>query len=759
MPCPQSPPPSSGLARPKFVLKASTQFTSNLLGASLVVGTLALSGLALTGLVNPAASQTLNCIFNPDAPGCDSGGSLLPTPQPPSPPTQPQQPQTSQPPAPPPPPAPPAPPSDSQNQDQAQNQDGGQSDGNGVRPSVVKRRGNANQNQNSNSVQAASHGSPPEFPRPADATRSLVPLVRVSQQDIETGALSFREIQEIGRHLFTQPFTQRDGFGEGPGGARMSKIEQLRNTRGSAFEFYPNVPFLRVHGLDSQNCLECHNLTGVDQLTDSQTNALSARPDRVAGGGGISVNALINPLLQANPPGWLIDEMRSRGHSPDHASTFMYLRNPPHVMGAGYTQKLAQEMTVDLLHLRERVLQAANGDPGNWYEVDLISKGINFGIYAALKRPGGPDDVDGVCGELRGFEEDCSAIEGVSLDFVVRPFQWKGIASNMRNFVRDALNFHFGMQPVEAFPGNPDADQDGVHNEISVGEVTALTLFALSNRPPVQRAASNQIEASLLARGKQVFEQDAQCAACHTTSLRMNSPWVGIHNPEHFRQELGTLQESLADSPAVVDDGVGLGVASPKNRPLPIDLLVDQARKDGAQSESAAQESLDTALREQIGSYAFDLNMVDPVADALPASYPRLPFYPDGAVDVPLFSDLKRHRMGACLADIFGQQVDREGLLVERDVYLTRPLWGVANTAPYMHDGRALTLKDAILAHADDTCRIPRENANLAPSEANASVAAFRRLSEQDQAALITFLQSLRLPVELSLAPTVQGRP
>jgi mono/diheme cytochrome c family protein len=625
---------------------------------------------------------------------------------------------------------------------------------------LVKRRaGTPPADQQADATPSPAHHQAPQFPRPADANQSLVASLRVDQADIETGALSFREIQEIGRHLFTQPFTNQDGWGEGPGGPRMRRLDQLRNTPGSAFEFFPNVRYLRIHGLDSQNCLECHNLTGVDQLTDTQTSALSARPDRVAGSGGISVNAMINPLLQANPPGWLLAEMRAQGHSPDHIAAFMYLRNPPHVMGAGYTQKLAQEMTVDLLYLRELVLQAAADDPGNWYEAQLTSKGVNFGIYAALKRANGGSSVEGVCGALPGFEEDCSGIEGVSHDFVVRPFQWKGIASNMRNFVRDALNFHFGMQPDEAFPGTSDADQDGVHNEVSVGEVTALTLFALSNRPPIQRTASNPLEATLLARGQQVFEQDAQCASCHKTNLRMESPWVGIHNPNNFRQELGERQESLRDGPTVVDDGIGLGVASPKDRPLPIDLLAAEARKAGASNEKAAQESLTTAVRELVGSYAFDLNMEDPSVDALPASYPRLPAYSDGQVDVPLFSDLKRHRMGACLADPFGQQVDREGLLVERDLYLTRPLWGVANTAPYMHDGRALSLREAILAHADDTCRAPQGNAGLAPSEANASVALFRRLSDQDQAALITFLKSLRIPVEPSLAFAVQGRP
>ena len=36
------------------------------------------------------------------------------------------------------------------------------------------------------------------------------------------------------------------------------------------------------------------------------------------------------------------------------------------------------------------------------------------------------------------------------------------------------------------------------------------------------------------------------------------------------------------------------------------------------------------------------------------------------------------------------------------DTFLTENLWGVGSTAPYMHDGRATTLAEAIIEHAAD---------------------------------------------------------
>ncbi len=58
---------------------------------------------------------------------------------------------------------------------------------------------------------------------------------------------------------------------------------------------------------------------------------------------------------------------------------------------------------------------------------------------------------------------------------------------------------------------------------------------------------------------------------------------------------------------------------------------------------------------------------------------------------VHLFSDLKRHDMGDGLASPAAQ-----GTIPAR-MFLTRPLWGLAETAPYLHDGRAPTVQDAIV--------------------------------------------------------------
>ncbi|HUR52583.1 MAG TPA: di-heme oxidoredictase family protein [Gemmataceae bacterium] len=61
----------------------------------------------------------------------------------------------------------------------------------------------------------------------------------------------------------------------------------------------------------------------------------------------------------------------------------------------------------------------------------------------------------------------------------------------------------------------------------------------------------------------------------------------------------------------------------------------------------------------------------------------------------------------------------------------TPPLWGVADSAPYLHDGSAATLRDAITRHRGDAKSVSEK---------------FTKLSAADQAAVVAFLNTLKAP-------------
>jgi CxxC motif-containing protein (DUF1111 family) len=88
------------------------------------------------------------------------------------------------------------------------------------------------------------------------------------------------------------------------------------------------------------------------------------------------------------------------------------------------------------------------------------------------------------------------------------------------------------------------------------------------------------------------------------------------------------------------------------------------------------------------------------------------------------YTDLRRHDLGPQLAEARGWHG------VAASVYLTPPLWGLARTGPFLHDGRAATLEEAILAHG---------------GEAQRARDTYRRLGDGDRGAVRVFLTTLTL--------------
>jgi len=117
-----------------------------------------------------------------------------------------------------------------------------------------------------------------------------------------------------------------------------------------------------------------------------------------------------------------------------------------------------------------------------------------------------------------------------------------------------------------------------------------------------------------------------------------------------------------------------------------------------------------------------------------------------GGVD-GIYSDLLLHELGAELESGPGYYGPGAAAAIARaqrqdppapGEWRTAPLWGVADSAPYLHDGRAPTLEDAIRAHR---------------GEASAVTDRFLELSPIERRSLIGFLESLRGPVAEPFPP------
>jgi CxxC motif-containing protein (DUF1111 family) len=113
-----------------------------------------------------------------------------------------------------------------------------------------------------------------------------------------------------------------------------------------------------------------------------------------------------------------------------------------------------------------------------------------------------------------------------------------------------------------------------------------------------------------------------------------------------------------------------------------------------------------------------------------------------------LYSDLLLHDLGRELSDTpayraFGAtpaeqpvgravgERPRRASAASPDEWRTPPLWGLSDSAPYLHDGRALSIEEAILLHG---------------GEALPSSQRYRQLPATEQAQLHRFLSSLAVP-------------
>jgi hypothetical protein len=475
--------------------------------------------------------------------------------------------------------------------------------------------------------------------------RPAFPLEQhVESADVAAGAWDFPRLLDAGRLLFHTNFNGLDGVGI------------ARRPDGSVIDrFAPPGP----RGPGAQSCGSCHGFP-VPAAAGLAHTQISSDPD------------------QNDTPPWNVRSVIS-------------------VFGNGILQLLAQEMTEELHRIRDQAAAEAKASPGTAVRRELSAKGTSFGSIAATAAAAGE------------VAFDLSQLEGIDPDLVVRPFGWKGDTPTVRPFVAGPAIGGLGMQPEELLWKNPktaddpDPDGDGVARELSVGDITAMTIYTAAQETPseVERlaalglvAAPSPADAARIAAGRAAF-QAIGCASCHTPEMR--------------------LQSTVFEEPTL---------------------------RGGGNYYDATLAARDPGY-DPARPFRFDL--------ATDAEAPRLEAHPEGGAIVRLYGDLKRHRMGRRLADPAGPAEsgradsdpvmhDGEKVKIPADQFLTAELWGAGNTGLWLHDGRAGTLREAVLLHGEDE---PPVAGDAGRSEAQESRDAFAALAEAEQSAVIAFLRSL----------------
>jgi hypothetical protein len=459
----------------------------------------------------------------------------------------------------------------------------------------------------------------------------------------------FLEAFELGDGAFDHDFNAAEGGGANVGnGQRFTRVP--RADLDGAGQWARHTP-QRATGPNASACTACHLVPG-------------------DGAGPIAGNAVRDPTRSGSP-------------------TKFIERNAPHLFGGAGIQLLAEEMTADLFDDRQTAQDEAcrNGTGDD----NLDSKGVSFGVIRFTRTGTNPCRVT----------PDFSGVRGVDNDLIIRPFQWKGNELTQRAFVRGAMHNELGVQGVEMAGANVDGDGDGVVNELTVGDITALAVYMAAQPRPTTLLELNSLslletplssgQISQINRGSQLFDQ-LSCNVCHVRSLELDERIFSEPSQRSTHRDATFPTGQVPSS---------LGVT-------PTNAVIFDITRD-----------------------LVDNRVVIPnTGGDLLGSFRRAGF--DGA-RVDLFSDLKRHNMGNDLAE----QIDEAGS--GASTFLTETLWGVGTTAPYLHDGRATTLTEAILYHTGGA-----ETINGLP-QPSTSRQRFLNLSTADQQALLAFLNNLVL--------------
>ncbi len=299
----------------------------------------------------------------------------------------------------------------------------------------------------------------------------------------------------------------------------------------------------------------------------------------------------------------------------------------------------------------------------------LVTKGISFGTLS--RRLDGTWDTSGVQG--LPAPSLASADAGHPPSLILMPFHQAGAVISLRQFTNNAFPQHHGMQPEERVGIGVDEDGDGFSNELTRADITAVTVYQATLPVPGRVNPDDPEVAQAVQVGEQKFSQIG-CTACHIAKLPL------------------------------VDQGWIYTEPSPFNPPGNLRL-----------GDAAAIS-------------------VDLTSDNLPG--PRLKPDSHGIVWVPAFTDLKLHDITTGPTDPNAEPLDQNQpagtpkFFAGNTKFITRKLWGVGNSGPFMHHGKFTTMREAILAHS---------------GEALTSRQSFEALSAYDRDCVIEYLKTFQI--------------
>jgi len=259
---------------------------------------------------------------------------------------------------------------------------------------------------------------------------------------------------------------------------------------------------------------------------------------------------------------------------------------------------------------------------------------------------------------------DFTGLRGVDTDLIVKPFGWKGREQTIKRFVEGGFRVHFGIQ------SQPQVKKNCPNvNQLGTGACPD---------PDGDGVVDELTEGGLTAM-----------------AIYMGLREIPVRVPA-----ITAAAQTRANSGETLFNNIGCASCHTRNMTINNPVHVEAA--DSVANGGTGGKGITVDLR---------VDNLDPKPPVV-----------NGTMTIEVWSDFKRHDVGTALAD------SKDFNQIKANQFITAPLWGVSVSAPYLHNGHARTLQDAILQHAGDAQTVRNS---------------FGALSADQQSQIVEFLLTL----------------
>ncbi|HEX5104180.1 MAG TPA: di-heme oxidoredictase family protein, partial [Pirellulaceae bacterium] len=282
----------------------------------------------------------------------------------------------------------------------------------------------------------------------------------------------------------------------------------------------------------------------------------------------------------------------------------------------------------------------------------------------------------------------------VGIDFVGR-FGWRGQTERLHDFVLGACANELGLEvpgiPQPRNPLQPDYRPAGL--DLTAAQCASLTSFVASLPPPKLLPPDEPAKRAVFDRGQVLFHS-VGCASCHVEKI---GPLDHVYSDLLLHDMGPALADPLLAAPA-------LRVI----KQTPLEQSDAELLLGSTQPVSSQPKLPQPQLPPPRGYYG----------ESSSSSFALLGEEGPATITVVDRKAGVKEELRAVVSPL-----DRE--------WRTPPLWGLADSAPYLHDGRAATVVEAIAFHA---------------GEADACTKRYFALPAGDRMAVLQFLACLQAP-------------